>query len=281
MCQTIWLCFLGCVHVNVWIYRKSPPSTGNGCLRGTGHSEWPTKVKGTGSEIPPGGIFAVPQLHSVGGLNHLPGSQRSLTKHLHQNCIISPPKYMRALKKKSPKKKTTNKKKKGSGSKPLLFLWWKWLVGRHKSFIAFLSQPLATHPPHPPAQQHGWDLERSFVQRRNLWAKRSVLEGGEGKHLGDFNEAVHPSISPMLRLFRFGVSQKKQQKPWKKFTELPHFIPFLISFQPLWVAQKTPSSTLPPYHIRKFLSLDRFHIRQLRGHDDLTASRLRTRSQGL
>lgn len=87
-----------------------------------------------------------------------------------------------------------------------------------------------------------------------------------------FNEAVHPSISPMLRLFRFGVSQKKQQKPKKKITELPHFIPFLISLQPLWVGPENPSSTLPPYHIRKFLSLDRFHIRQLCGHDDLTAT---------
>ena len=81
----------------------------------------------------------------------------------------------------------------------------------------------------------------------------------------------------MLRLFRFGVSKKKQQKPKKKLQNL-HFIPFLISSTTVG-GPYTPSSTLPPDHIRKFLSLDRFHIRQLRGHDDLTASRLRTRSQ--
>ena len=48
----------------------------------------------------------------------------------------------------------------------LSFLWWR-EVGRDKMFISL---------PFPPAQQHGWALERSFVQRRNLC---------EGERLGE------------------------------------------------------------------------------------------------
>ena len=136
----------------------------------------------------------------------------------------------------------------------------------------------ATRPPHPPAQQHGCDLERSFVQRRNLERYARCWKAGEGKHLGDFNEAVHPSNLTNAQILRTGVSQKKTAKTLKNLQNFHISSPFSSLFNhcgwPIY-----PSSTLPPYHIRKFLSLDRFHIRQLRGHDDLTASHLRTRSQ--
>ena len=62
-----------------------------------------------------------------------------------------------------------------------------------------------------------------------IWAKRSVLEGGEGKHLGDSMKLfIHP-ISPMLRLFRFGVSPKKTAKTLQNLQNFHISSPFLIS----------------------------------------------------
>lgn len=144
MCQTIWFCFLGCVHVNVWIYRKAHIQLATvETPRGTGHSEWPTKVKGTGSEIPPGGVVF--------------RGARDSPKYLHQNWIISSPKYMRVLKKKkSPPKKNKQTKRKGSGSKTCPFFnGGSGSLFGIKAHIAFrIAAPC--HPPTPPTCPTTW-----------------------------------------------------------------------------------------------------------------------------
>ena len=104
-------------------------------------SEWLTKVNGTGSEIPPGGVIS--WCHSFTKI-----SSSKLDQFL--------PKVHEGFKeKKIPKMKQQTKKRKGSGSKTCPFFMMEVVGWKLKASSRFLSQPPETHRPHPPAQQHG------------------------------------------------------------------------------------------------------------------------------
>lgn len=101
MCQTIWLCFLGCVHVNVLdIQKKSTFNWQREILSGSQRS----------TEL-------ALRYHLVVVFR----GARASPKYLHQNWISSPPKYMTVLKKKKAKKTHKQTKRKGSGSKTCPF----------------------------------------------------------------------------------------------------------------------------------------------------------------
>ena len=164
---------------------------------------------------------------------------------IHQNIFIKtgsfPPQSTWGFwrKKSPPKKKHKQTKRKGSGSKTCPFFnGGSGSLFGIKAHIAFrIAAPC--HPPTPPTCPTTWMRSGAIFRAK---AKSVGKTLGVGRRWREtpwrFNEAVHPSISPMLRLFRFGVFQKKQQKTTQN---LQNFIndPLFSSLQPLWVAHKT------------------------------------------